>query len=61
MWKDICLANRELLLKQINTYRNELTRMHEMLEDNDGSSTGKIFPECTGNTPEISERQPLNG
>jgi prephenate dehydrogenase len=43
MWKDICLANRELLLKQINIYRNELTRMHEMLEDNDGAALEKSF------------------
>lgn len=43
MWRDICLANRELLLKQINTYQNELTRMHEMLEDNDGAALEKSF------------------
>jgi prephenate dehydrogenase len=43
MWRDICLANRELLLKQINTYQNELTRMHEMLEDNDGTALEKFF------------------
>lgn len=43
MWKDICLANRELLLKQINIYQNELTRMHEMLEDNDGAALEESF------------------
>ena len=43
MWRDICLANRELLLEQINTYQNELTRMHEMLEDNDGAALEKSF------------------
>ena len=43
MWKDICLANRKLLLQQINFYRNELTCMHEMLEDNDGAALEKYF------------------
>ena len=43
MWKDICLANRELLLKQINAYRNELTRMYKMLEDKDGTALEKTF------------------
>jgi prephenate dehydrogenase len=43
MWRDICLANRELLLKQINIYQNELTRMHEMLETNDGAALEKSF------------------
>ena len=43
MWKDICLANRKLLLQQINIYRNELTTIHEMLEDNDGAALEKSF------------------
>jgi len=43
MWRDICLANRKLLLQQINTYQNELTRMHEMLEDNNGAALEKYF------------------
>jgi len=43
MWRDICLANRELLLKQIDAYQNELTRMREMLENDDESALEKAF------------------
>jgi prephenate dehydrogenase len=43
MWRDICLANRELLLKQIDAYQNELTRMREMLENGDESALEKAF------------------
>lgn len=43
MWKDICLANRKLLLKQINNYQDELTRMSEMLENNDGAALENSF------------------
>jgi prephenate dehydrogenase len=43
MWRDICFANRELLLKQINAYQNELIRMREMLENGDESALEKAF------------------
>ena len=43
MWRDICLANRELLLKQIDTYQNELTRMREILENGDESALEKAL------------------
>ena len=43
MWRDICLANRELLLQQIDAYQNELTRMHKILENGDGSALEKAF------------------
>ena len=43
MWKDICLANRKLLLKQINNYQDELTRMCEILEKNDGAALEDSF------------------
>lgn len=43
MWRDICLANRELLLKQIDAYQNELTRMRKMLENGDESALEKAF------------------
>ena len=43
MWKDICLANRRLLLQQIRVYQNELARMNEILEDGDGAVLEKFF------------------
>lgn len=43
MWRDICLANRKLLLQQIRIYQNELTCINEILEDNDGAALEKFF------------------
>jgi prephenate dehydrogenase (EC 1.3.1.12) len=43
MWRDICLANREALLKQIDAYQNELKALQEMLRNNDGEALEKSF------------------
>ena len=43
MWRDICLANRRLLLQQIRIYQNQLACMNEILEDNDGAALEKFF------------------
>tara|TARA_Y100000590_G_C15744907_1_gene1021605 strand:- start:3443 stop:4318 length:876 start_codon:yes stop_codon:yes gene_type:complete len=43
MWRDICLANRHLLLQQIRAYQNELAHMNELIEDGDGSALEKFF------------------
>ena len=46
MWRDICLANRELLLKQIDAYQEELARMRRILEDHDESALVKAFSDA---------------
>ncbi|MEK7843228.1 MAG: prephenate dehydrogenase/arogenate dehydrogenase family protein, partial [Pseudomonadota bacterium] len=46
MWRDICLANREALLKQIDAYQNELTNLREMLARGDGQALEKIFADA---------------
>ena len=46
MWCDICLANRELLLKQIDAYQEELARMRTILEDHDKSALAKAFSDA---------------
>lgn len=46
MWRDICLANRELLLNQIDTYQDELTRMRRILEHHDESALEKAFSDA---------------
>jgi prephenate dehydrogenase len=43
MWRDICLANREALLEQIEAYQNELNSLREMLEKDDGEGLGQAF------------------
>ncbi len=46
MWRDICLANRQALLKQIDAYQNELTNLREMLARGDGQALEKIFADA---------------
>lgn len=48
MWRDICLANREALLKQINAYQNELNSLQEMLKNNDGDALEQAFSQARG-------------
>ncbi len=43
MWRDICLANREALLKQIDAYQNELKALQEMLRNNEGEALEQAF------------------
>ena len=46
MWRDICLANREALLKQIDGYQNELNALQEMLKNNEGEALEKAFSQA---------------
>lgn len=46
LWRDICLANRELLLKQIDAYQKELTSIRRMLVSGDGSALEKAFSDA---------------
>ncbi len=48
MWRDICLANREALLKQIAEYQNELSALQEALRNNDGKALEKAFSQARG-------------
>jgi prephenate dehydrogenase len=43
MWRDICLANREALSRQIDAYQNELTALREMLVHDDGDALESVF------------------
>lgn len=43
MWRDICLANRETLLKQLDAYQKELTTLRTVLANNDGKTLEELF------------------
>lgn len=43
MWRDICLANREALSRQIDGYQKELTALREMLARDDSDAVKRIF------------------
>jgi prephenate dehydrogenase len=46
MWRDICLANRESLIRQIDAYQGEVTALRDMLIAADGASLEKVFAEA---------------
>jgi len=43
MWRDICMANREALLGELQQYANELYVLHQALQNNDASKLEEIF------------------
>lgn len=43
MWRDICLANRDVLIREVDTYQSQLDRLRGMLEQGDGKSLEEIF------------------
>ncbi|MDP2878531.1 MAG: prephenate dehydrogenase/arogenate dehydrogenase family protein [Sulfuricella sp.] len=43
MWRDICLANRTALLKELEVYQAQLDRLQAMLEQADGAALEQVF------------------
>lgn len=43
MWRDICVANRNALLKELTSYQRQLARMHELIDRSDASGIEAIF------------------
>ena len=43
MWRDICLANRDLLLAEVSDYRAQLARIEEYLQRADGAALEHMF------------------
>lgn len=43
MWRDICLANREALLREIAGFEGELARIRTLIEAGDGAGLMEVF------------------
>lgn len=43
MWRDICLANREALLAELDAYQRQLTHLHTLLAAGDGAALEQVF------------------
>jgi prephenate dehydrogenase len=43
MWRDICLANRDLLLAEVNAYQGHLALLEECLQRGDGAALERMF------------------
>jgi prephenate dehydrogenase len=46
MWRDISLANREALLRELQQYMNELATLRQALTDNDAAKLEEIFSQA---------------
>ena len=43
MWRDICMANREALLRELKLYADELYTLYQALEQGDAEQLNKVF------------------
>lgn len=43
MWRDICLANRDALMRELQQYAAELYVLHQALESNDAAKLEEMF------------------
>ncbi|QRQ86691.1 prephenate dehydrogenase [Cupriavidus oxalaticus] len=43
MWRDICVANRDALLRELNTYQSVLAHLKTQIEKGDGDALERIF------------------
>ncbi len=43
MWRDICLANRDAMLRELLQYADELYVLYEALENNDAAKLEEVF------------------
>ncbi|MBI3903179.1 MAG: prephenate dehydrogenase/arogenate dehydrogenase family protein [Nitrosomonadales bacterium] len=46
MWRDICLANRDALLRELRQYADELYVLHQALEQSDACKLDEVFTEA---------------
>jgi prephenate dehydrogenase len=46
MWRDICVANSDQLLKEISHFSSELEKIRKFLENRDAASLEKLFTEA---------------
>jgi prephenate dehydrogenase len=43
MWRDICLANRDAMLNELDAYIQRLTSIRQLIETNDGKQLAEVF------------------
>jgi prephenate dehydrogenase len=46
MWRDICVANRDVLLAELDRYVQQLAEIRPMLERGDGEALERVFAEA---------------
>ncbi|MBI3935557.1 MAG: prephenate dehydrogenase/arogenate dehydrogenase family protein [Betaproteobacteria bacterium] len=43
MWRDICIANRDALLAELDAFESQLERLHALIEQGDAQALEEIF------------------
>ncbi|HQR51217.1 MAG TPA: prephenate dehydrogenase/arogenate dehydrogenase family protein [Methylophilaceae bacterium] len=43
MWRDICLANRDAMLQELDAYATQLAQIRSLIDSNDGVELAKLF------------------
>ena len=46
MWRDICLANKDLLLSELKKYQGKVSTIEKLLQAGDGAALEKLFAEA---------------
>lgn len=46
MWRDVCLANKDALLAELDRYAGELSALRPMIERGDGDALERVFAEA---------------
>jgi len=46
MWRDICLANKDLLLSELKKYQGKVSAIEKLLQAGDGAALEKLFAEA---------------
>jgi prephenate dehydrogenase len=46
MWRDICIANKDLLLKEVATFAGKMEEIRKLLEKGDAAALEKLFAEA---------------
>ena len=47
MWRDICMANRESVLQEIDNYLSVVRHLQELIKQKDASGLEKLFSKAS--------------
>jgi prephenate dehydrogenase len=46
MWRDICVANRDRLVDEVQAFEKKLAQLKKLIEKGDGAALEKVFAEA---------------
>lgn len=57
MWRDISMANREALLRELDAYQLQLTRLHKLLAESNAAGLQQLFEHASRARNEWADQQ----